>query len=211
MEKNKEIQLLQTLSEDKLIQNTTRQLNEMHMRVAFQQKSYEEIQQMIRNKEKLIAAIPAIQPVSNRTLTRIASGFGYRIDPVYKVTKFHAGLDFTAPQGTPIYATANGVIKEANFNDGGYGNHVIINHGYGYETLYAHMYKIKVRRGQTVTRGEVIGYIGNTGKSTGPHCHYEVHKNGQPVDPVYFFYNDLTPEQYDRILKLSAASNQSFH
>lgn len=210
MEKNKEIQLLQTLSEDKLIQNTTRQLNGMLMRIAFQQKSYEEIQQMIRNKEKLIAAIPAIQPVSNRTLTRIASGFGYRIDPVYKVTKFHAGLDFTAPQGTPIYATANGVVKEANFNDGGYGNHVIINHGYGYETLYGHMYKIKARRGQTVTRGEVIGYVGNTGKSTGPHCHYEVHKNGQPVDPVYFFYNDLTPEQYDRLLKLAAASNQSF-
>jgi murein DD-endopeptidase MepM/ murein hydrolase activator NlpD len=165
---------------------------------------------MVKNKEKLLAAIPAIQPISNKNLTHLASGFGYRVDPVYKVTKFHAGLDFAAAVGTPIYATADGVVKEADYNAGGYGNNVVINHGFGYETLYGHMYRIKARTGQKVKRGEVIGYVGSTGKSTGPHCHYEVHKNGQPVDPVYYFYNDLTPEQYDRLLKLAAAGNQSF-
>ena len=147
---------------------------------------------MIRNKEKLLASIPAIQPVSNKDLNRIASGFGTRIDPVYKVTKFHAGLDFTAPQGTPIYATADGRVSKTPHEAGGYGNHVIINHGYGYETLYGHMVRIKARPGQSVKRGEIIGWVGSTGKSTGPHCHYEVHKNDNPVDPVYFFYNDLT-------------------
>lgn len=210
MEKNKEIQLVQSMGESELVNSITAQLNNLVLRVAYQEKSYKEIDGMINNKEKLLAAIPAIQPVSNKDLNRIASGFGYRIDPVYKVSKFHAGLDFTAPQGTPIYATADGVVKEANYNAGGYGNHVIINHGYGYETLYGHMVRIKARRGQQVKRGEVIGYVGSTGKSTGPHCHYEVHKSGQPVDPVYFFYNDLTPEQYDRLLKIAAAGNQSF-
>lgn len=210
MEKNKEIQLVQSMGESELVNSITAQLNNLVLRAAYQEKSYKEIDGMINNKEKLLAAIPAIQPVSNKDLNRIASGFGYRIDPVYKVSKFHAGLDFTAPQGTPIYATADGVVKEANYNAGGYGNHVIINHGYGYETLYGHMVRIKARRGQQVKRGEVIGYVGSTGKSTGPHCHYEVHKSGQPVDPVYFFYNDLTPEQYDRLLKIAAAGNQSF-
>ena len=172
-------------------------------------KSYEEIEDMVKNKEKLLAAIPAIQPVSNKDLSRVASGFGYRIDPVYKTRRFHAGLDFTAPVGTPIYATADGVVKEAGYNTGGYGNNVVINHGFGFQTLYAHMYKIKARVGQKVKRGEVIGYIGNTGKSTGPHLHYEVHKKGQPVDPIYYFYNDLTPAQFERITKLAKASNQS--
>lgn len=210
MEKSKEIQLVQAMGETELVKDITIQLNFLTLRTAYQEKSFNEIDGMIRDKEKLLAAIPAIQPVNNKDLTRIASGYGYRIDPVYKVTKFHAGLDFTAPQGTPIYATADGVVKEANYNAGGFGNHVVINHGYGYETLYGHMVRIKVRLGQSVKRGEVIGYVGSTGKSTGPHCHYEVHKGGQVVDPVYFFYNDLTPEQYDRLLKLAAAGNQSF-
>ncbi len=210
MEKNKEIKLVQSMSEDQLVKSIASGVNQLSMLVTYQQKSYSDIENMVKNKEKLLAAIPAIQPVSNKDLTRIASGFGYRIDPVYKVTKLHAGLDFASPIGTPIYATANGVVTEANFNEGGYGNHVVINHGYGYETLYGHMVRIKARVGQKIKRGEVIGYVGSTGKSTGPHCHYEVHKNGMPVDPVYFFYNDLTPEQYDRLLKLAAASNQSF-
>lgn len=208
--KKAEISLVQRLSNDALVGGMMTQLNTLSARAAFQSKSYLEIDEMIKNKEKLLAAIPAIQPVSNKDLRKIASGFGSRIDPVYKVTKFHAGLDFTAQQGTPIYATADGRVSEANFNDGGYGNHVVINHGYGYETLYGHMVRIKARVGRTVKRGEVIGWVGNTGKSTGPHCHYEVHKNGSPVDPVYFFYNDLTPEQFDRMLKLAKASNQSF-
>jgi murein DD-endopeptidase MepM/ murein hydrolase activator NlpD len=210
MEKNREVELVKSMSENELLKGLTEQLNNLSLRVAYQFKSYGDIDGMIKNKEKLLAGIPAIQPVSNKELTRIASGFGYRVDPVYKVTKYHAGLDFAAPQGTPIYATADGTVKQADYNEGGYGNHVVINHGYGYETLYGHMYRIKARVGEHVKRGEVIGYVGSTGKSTGPHCHYEVHKNGQPVDPVYYFYNDLSPEQYDRLLKLAAASNQSF-
>lgn len=208
--KKAEISQVQRLSDDALIGGMISQLNVLTSRVAYQTRSYGEIDEMIKNKEKLLAAIPAIQPVSNKDLRRIASGFGSRIDPVYKVSKFHEGLDFTAPQGTPIYATADGKVKEARFDESGFGNHVVINHGYGYETLYGHMVRIKARAGQSVKRGEVVGWVGNTGKSTGPHCHYEVHKNGTPVDPVYFFYNDLSPEQFDRMLKLAAASNQSF-
>lgn len=210
MEKSKEVQLVQSMSESQLVKSLSEQVNNLILKTAYQEKSYKAIDLMVKNKVKLLAAIPAIQPVSNKDLSRIASGFGYRIDPVYKVTKFHAGLDFTAPQGTPIYATADGIVKEANFNAGGFGNHVVISHGYGYETLYGHMVRIKVKAGNRVSRGEVIGYVGNTGKSTGPHCHYEVHKGGQPVDPVYYFYNDLSPEQYDRLLKMAAAANQSF-
>lgn len=205
-----EMKQVQRMSDNQLITGLVSQLTNLSNRVAFQQKSYGDIEEMIRDKEKLLAAIPAIQPISNKELGRIASGFGNRIDPVYKVTKFHAGLDFTAPQGTPIYATADGRVTETPHDAGGYGNHVVINHGYGYETLYGHMVKIKARTGQNVKRGEVIGYVGSTGKSTGPHCHYEVHKNGERVNPVYFFYNDLTPEQFDRILKLATATNQSF-
>jgi murein DD-endopeptidase MepM/ murein hydrolase activator NlpD len=134
-----------------------------------------------------------------------------RIDPVYGTPKMHKGLDFTAPQGTPIYATGNGTVEIAGETGDGFGNHVVINHGYGYETLYGHMHRVKVRVGQRVKRGEVIGWVGSSGKSTGPHCHYEVHINGQEVDPVYFFYNDLTPEQFDRILKIaSTGSAKSF-
>jgi murein DD-endopeptidase MepM/ murein hydrolase activator NlpD len=209
IENQKEVQLVQGMTENELVKSMQDQLNNLSLRTAYQQKSYDDIDKMVKNKEKLLAAIPAIQPVSNKDLTRIASGFGGRIDPVYKIPKFHAGLDFTAPQGTPIYATADGTIKQSGNTGNGYGNHVIINHGYGYETLYGHMVRTKAREGQSVKRGEVIGYVGSTGKSTGPHCHYEVHRNGRPVDPVYYFYNDLTPDQFDRILKLAASSNQS--
>ena len=210
MEKSKEVKLVQGLSENQLIAGIKDQLNKLALRSAFMDKSYNEITGMVKNKEKLLLAIPAIQPVSNKDLTRVASGFGYRIDPVYKVRKFHAGLDFTAPQGTPIYATADGKIKMAGFDNSGFGNHVIINHGYGYETLYGHMVRVKARSGNTIKRGEVIGYVGSTGKSTGPHCHYEVHRNGQAVDPIYYFYNDVDPAQFDRLQKLAASANQSF-
>lgn len=210
MEKSKEVQLVKSLGETDLVKSISAQLNSLTLLTAYQEKSFNDIEAMVENKEKLLAAIPAIQPVSDKDLTRIASGFGTRIDPVYKVPKFHAGLDFTASIGTPIYATADGVVKEAGYNEGGYGNRVIINHGFGYETLYGHMYRIKTKAGQKIKRGEIIGYVGSTGKSTGPHCHYEVHRNGTPVDPVYYFYNDLTPEQYDRLLKLAQTANQSF-
>ena len=210
MEKQKEFQMVQAMDQYDLSNSIRTSLNNISKRAAFQDHSYDDIQGFIKNKEQLLACTPAIQPVSNKDLNRIASGFGYRIDPVYKTVKMHAGLDFAAPQGIPIYATANGTIKVAGNTGNGYGNHVVIEHGYGYETLYGHMVRVKCRPGQHVKRGEVIGYVGSTGKSTGPHCHYEVHKNGQHMDPVYFFYNDLTPEQYDRLLKLAAASNQSF-
>ena len=210
MEAKNEVKLVQRMGETELVKSMTSQLNNLSLRLAYQDQSYVEIADMVKNKAKLINAIPSIQPVSNKNLNRIASGFGYRIDPVYKDRRPHQGLDFTAPQGTPIYATADGTVKEVGFTTSGFGNRVVINHGFGYETLYGHMYRFKARVGQRVKRGEVIGYVGNTGKSTGPHCHYEVHRGGRPVDPIYYFYNDLTPGQFDRILKLAAAGNQSF-
>lgn len=209
METLKEVKLINNLSSSDLLQNMIDQLNNLSVRTSFQDKSFVEITSMVKNKEKLLRAIPAIQPVSNKNLSRVASGFGYRIDPLYKDYRLHAGLDFTAPTGTPIYATADGVVQIAGFNTDGYGNKVVINHGFGYQTLYGHMARVKAKVGQSVKRGEVIGYIGNTGKSTGPHCHYEVIKRGSKVDPVYYFYNDLTPAQFDRILKAAAANKQS--
>jgi murein DD-endopeptidase MepM/ murein hydrolase activator NlpD len=209
MEALKEVRMIQNLSSTALLSNMIAQLNNLSVRSAFQDKSFVEVGTMVKNKEKLLRAIPAIQPVSNKNLNRIASGYGYRIDPLYKDYRLHAGLDFTAPSGTPIYATADGVVQAAGFNSDGYGNKVVINHGYGYQTLYGHMVRVKAKVGQTVKRGEVIGYIGSTGKSTGPHCHYEVIKRGAKVDPVYYFYNDLTPAQFDRILKAAAANKQS--
>lgn len=205
-----EIATVEKIKDNQLASSILNTLNNLRSRVTAQQKSYEEVAQLVKDKEKLLAHTPAIQPLSNKDLNRIASGYGHRIDPVYKTVKFHAGLDFSAPQGTPIYATADGRVTTAGSTGNGYGNHVIINHGYGYQTLYGHMVRVKARNGQEVKRGEVIGWVGSTGKSTGPHCHYEVHKNGQKIDPIYFFYNDLTPEQFDLILKKAAASNQSF-
>jgi hypothetical protein len=209
MEAKKEVRLIQNLSNTELINNMIGQLNKLILRAAYQETSYVEITNMVKNKEKLLKAIPAIQPVANKNLNRIGGSFGYRVDPVYKDIRFHQGLDFTAPSGTPIYATADGVVQAAGFSTDGYGNKVVINHGYGYQTLYGHMVRVKAKVGQTVKRGEVIGYIGSTGKSTGPHCHYEVIKKGIKVDPVYYFYNDLTPEQFDRLLKAAANNKQS--
>ena len=210
MEKELQVAKVEGMEESDLVNSIISTLNNLSSRVKAQQVSYKEVTELVKNKEKLLAATPAIQPVSNKDLKRIASGYGYRIDPVYKTVKLHPGLDFTAPAGTPIYATADGIIEFAGNRGDGYGNNVIINHGFGYKTLYGHMYRIKTRSGQRVKRGEVIGWVGSTGKSTGPHCHYEVIKNGNKIDPIYFFYNDLTPEQFDRLLKVAAASNQSF-
>jgi murein DD-endopeptidase MepM/ murein hydrolase activator NlpD len=204
-----EIAKVENMENKELINSIVGSLNNLSHYIAAQKTSYTQIDELLKNKEQLLACTPAIQPVSNKDLTRIASGFGYRIDPIYKTRKFHAGLDFTAPQGTPIYATANGVVTTAGNTGDGFGNHVVINHGYGYETIYGHMVRVKARNGEHVSRGEVIGWVGSTGKSTGPHCHYEVHKNGQKIDPIYFFYNDLTPEQFDLLLKRAASSNQS--
>ncbi|MBM3415122.1 MAG: M23 family metallopeptidase [Bacteroidetes bacterium] len=209
IEVKQEIAKVERLKDNQLVASIHATISNITSRIAAQKKSYNEVEELVKNKEQLLAHTPAIQPVSNKDLNRIASGFGYRIDPVYKTTKFHPGLDFSAPQGTPIYATADGAITTAGNTGNGYGNHVIINHAYGYETLYGHMVRVKARVGQKVKRGEVIGWVGSTGKSTGPHCHYEVHKYSEKIDPIYFFYNDLTPEQFDLILKKAAASNQS--
>jgi len=204
-----EIRLIQSLSNTALIENMRNQLNNLSLRMSFQGQSFAEITTMVKNKEKLLRAIPAIQPVSNKNMKRVASGFGYRIDPLYKDYRLHAGLDFSAPTGTPIYATSDGVVQIAGFSTDGYGNKVVINHGFGFQTLYGHMVRVKAKVGQSVKRGEVIGYVGSTGKSTGPHCHYEVIKRGAKVDPVYYFFNDLTPAQFDRFLKEAAANKQS--
>ena len=208
-EKEQQIAKVEGMEDADLVNSIIATLNNLNNRIHAQQTSFKEITELVNNKEKLLAATPAIQPVSNKDLKRIASGYGYRIDPVYKTVKLHPGLDFTAPSGTPIYATADGTIEFSGNRGDGYGNHVIINHGYGYKTLYGHMYRIKAKAGQRMKRGEVIGWVGNTGKSTGPHCHYEVIKNGNKINPVYFFYNDLTPEQFDRLLKSAAVNNQS--
>lgn len=211
IEKKKQVEKLKGFDGDEVATEIADKLNNISARVVFQIKSYDNIEHLIKNQDQKLACIPAIQPVSNKQLDRIASGFGYRIDPVYGTPKMHKGLDFTARQGTPIYATGDGVVKVAGNSSNGFGNHVVINHGYGYESLYGHMYRVKAKVGQRVKRGQVIGWVGSTGKSTGPHCHYEVHVGGHEVDPVYFFYNDLNAEQYDRLLKIaSKGSAKSF-
>lgn len=206
-EQKNEFQKIAAINDEELGNELAKTLNNISARINYQYASYTEIEKLIKNQGQKLACIPAIQPVSNRDLNRIASGFGMRIDPVYGTPKMHKGLDFTAPQGTPIYATGDGKVTMAGFDESGYGNHVVINNGYGYETLFGHMVRVKVRAGEKVKRGEVIGWVGSTGKSTGPHCHYEVHINGREVDPVYFFYNDLTPEQFDRILKIASSGS----
>jgi murein DD-endopeptidase MepM/ murein hydrolase activator NlpD len=210
LEKQQEIAIVESMELTRLVNSLYASIDTIAARLSAQKRSYSVIENLLKNKEMLLASTPAIQPVSNKDLNRIASGYGRRIDPIYKTIKMHAGLDFSAPQGTPIYATADGTVRVAGNSGNGYGIHVIINHGYGYETLYGHMFRLKVRSGERVKRGEIVGYVGSTGKSTGPHLHYEVHKNGQKLDPVYFFYNDLGPEQFDQLLKRAAAANQSF-
>jgi murein DD-endopeptidase MepM/ murein hydrolase activator NlpD len=187
-----------------------KRINRLQRALVAQSKSYEEVYELAKSKDTMLGCIPAIQPVSNKDLKRLASGFGMRIHPIYKIAKMHTGLDFTADIGTEIYATGDGVIESIESKFSGYGNHVIINHGFGYESLYAHMSRIAVTAGQKVRRGQIIGYVGNTGASTGPHLHYEVMKNGEKVDPSFYFYNDITPEQYEAMLKRSANAKQSF-
>jgi murein DD-endopeptidase MepM/ murein hydrolase activator NlpD len=206
IEQKKEMDKISVKNDDQLGTDIARSLNNLSARMAYQFESYGVIDKLIKNQGDKLSSIPAIQPVSNKELTRIASGFGMRIHPIYGIAKMHNGLDFTAPQGTPIYATGDGTVTTAGMGTGT-GNHVIINHGYGYETVYMHMVRVKARDGQHVKRGEVIGWVGSTGASTGPHCHYEVHINGTPVDPVYFFFNDLNAEQYDRLLKIAAVGS----
>lgn len=192
-----------------IIINTTRKLDQITSQLYVQSKSFDEVFNLAKRKEELLAAIPAIQPVANKDLRRIGSYFGYRTDPFYKVTKFHEGIDFTATVGTDIYATGDGTVASIEYSRRGYGNMVIISHGFGYETVYAHMSKMNVKSGQKVKRGQVIGHVGNTGKSTSPHLHYEVRKNGLPVDPINFFFNDITPEEYALMIEQSERPSQA--
>ncbi len=205
-EKSKEFEKVNAMNDEQLSKDIAAQLNNINARITYQRTSYDAIEKLIQNQDEKLASIPAIQPVSNKDLSRVASGFGMRIHPIYGIPKMHSGLDFTSPQGTPIYATGNGRVTTAGGGTGT-GNHVIINHGYGYETVYMHMVRIKARVGQQVKRGEVIGWVGSSGASTGPHLHYEVHINRSAVDPVYFFFNDLNAEQYDRMLKIAATGS----
>lgn len=195
---------------DVMLDEMYQEADVLKQRIKVQASSYDTLQKLVETKERMLSSIPAIQPVSNRTLERVASGFGYRIDPIYKTPKMHTGIDFTAATGTPVYATGDGTVRESGYDNGGYGNNVVINHGYGYQSLYGHMKKVKVRVGDRVKRGEVIGWVGSTGKSTGPHLHYEIIKNGDKIDPIHFFFNDLTASEYERLTKIAAANNQSF-
>ncbi len=201
---------LKGYSNSDLIIETEKTMDRIMSRLYVQSKSYDEVFGLAKNKEKMLASIPAIQPVNNQDLRRVGSYFGMRMDPFYKVRKFHEGMDFSAPVGTEIYATGNGTVTVAARDiQGGYGNMVRIDHGYSYQTVYAHLSRIFVRPGQKVLRGQIIGYVGNTGKSTSPHLHYEVRKNGVPLNPIYFFFNDITPEQFQMMLELSARPSQT--
>lgn len=188
---------------------TTKKLDRITSQLVVQSKSFDEVYEMAMNKADFLASIPAIQPINNKNLKRLSSYYGYRMDPFYKVMKFHEGVDFSAPLGTDIYATGNGVVLKVRKSKRNYGNSVLIDHGFGYQTFYAHCNKILVKKGQKLKRGQVIATVGNTGKSTAPHLHYEVQKNGKAIDPINFFFNDLTPEEYERVLELSARPSQT--
>ena len=207
---NKYRELLEkNLNHQEMIATTLSKVEKLKKRMYIQTKSYDEVMNLARNKTQMLASIPAIQPIKNKGLTQLASGFGMRIHPIYKVKRMHTGIDFAAPRGTPIYATGDGVVKVVSSQFGGYGKEIEISHGYGYITKYAHLDKFNVKIGQKIKRGELIGYIGSTGSSTAPHLHYEVIYNGKKVDPVHYFYNDLNPAEYERILELAGVENQS--
>lgn len=200
---------LQGFNNSELMENTTKRVDVLTKELVIQSKSLDEIVTLAKQKEKLLAAIPAIQPVKNEDLKHMASGYGYRSDPFTKIRKFHYGMDFTAKTGTPIYATGDGVVFKADASLSGYGNHIEINHGYGYKTLYAHLSKYKCRPGQRVKRGDIIGYVGSTGRSQAPHLHYEVFKNGERVNPLNFYYGSISAKEYIEISKLANQENQS--
>lgn len=200
---------LEGFNNSDLVINTMKKVDVLKKRLSIQSKSLDDVLKLAKAKDKLLSAIPAIQPVKNEDLKRMASGFGYRSDPFTKARKMHQGMDFTAATGTPIYATGDGVVKNADNSLSGYGNHIEITHGFGYLTLYAHLSKYNVRPGQRVKRGDVIGFVGSTGRSQAAHLHYEVHKDGQPVNPINFYYGNISAEEYVVISKLANQENQS--
>jgi len=192
-----------------LIINTTKRVDVLSKQLVVQSKSLDEILKLAKSKEKLLAAIPAIQPIRNENLKRMASGFGYRSDPFTKARKFHEGMDFSANLGTPVFASGDGIVERADNTASGFGNHIVIRHGFGYETLYAHLSRYKSRVGQYVKRGDIIGYVGSTGRSEAPHLHYEVHKNGEVVNPLNFYYGNISAAEYVAISKIANQENQS--
>ena len=201
--------LLEGYDNSQLVANTTKRMDVLTKELVVQSKSLDEILKLAEAKSDFLAAIPAIQPVRNENLKHMASGFGYRTDPFTKVKKMHEGMDFTAKIGTPIYATGDGVVTTADNSASGYGNHIVIRHGFGYETLYAHLSKYKSRAGQRVKRGDVIGYVGSTGRSEAPHLHYEVHKDSKVVNPLNFYYGNISAAEYVAIAHLANQENQS--
>ncbi len=203
-------QELEGFSNSELVIETARRLDRIRKKIYVQSESFDELIAYAKEKEEMLSSIPAIQPISNKDLKRTASGFGYRIHPIYKISKFHSGMDFTAPTGTDVFATGNGVIKEVKSARRELGNHIIIDHGFGFQTVYAHLDGFNVRVGQRVKRGDVIGFVGSTGLSTAPHLHYEVLVNGSHTDPAMYYFNDLTPEEYERMLEISGKSGQTF-
>jgi len=203
---------LERMSNSTLVVEAARKLDILSKEAYIQSKSFDEVMKLALNKEDMLASIPAIQPITNKDLKRTASGWGYRIHPIYKVRKMHWGMDFTAPVGTPVYATGNGKVTEiagsvAGFTE--FGKYVKIEHGYGYETVYGHLSKYNIKPGQEVKRGDIIGFVGNTGASTAPHLHYEVHKDGQRVNPALFYFKDMTAEEYDKMIAISSNIGQT--
>lgn len=192
-----------------LVIESAKRIDILEKAIVVQSKSLDEIAKLAKNKEQLLSAIPAIQPIKNSELTRVASGFGWRRDPFTKARKFHKGMDFTAKRGTPVYASGDGKITRADSRSSGYGKHIRIDHGYGYVSLYAHLNGYNVRRGQKVKRGDVIGFVGSTGRSQAPHLHYEIAKDGRKINPVNFYYGNLTAQEFDLLLKQAEVENQS--
>ena len=200
---------LEGFENSKIIVNTSKRIDVLSKQLVIQSKSIDEIEYLASNKDDLLAAIPSIQPIRNKDLKRLASGYGYRSDPFTKKPRMHWGMDFTAPKGTPVYATGDGVIRRADNKASGYGKHIRIKHGFGYLSLYAHLNKYEVKKGQKVKRGEVIGYVGNTGRSAGPHLHYEIFKDGRKINPLNFYYGNLSSNEFDILLNLANQENQS--
>ncbi len=194
----------------RIVIETTSRLDKLRKKVYIQSKSFDDLINLAAEKEDMLRSIPAIMPISTRDLTRVASGFGLRIHPLYKITKFHAGMDFTAPSGTEIYATGDGTVASVSSSKRGMGNHIIIDHGFGYTSIYAHLDSFNVRAGQKVNRGDVIGFVGNTGMSIAPHLHYEIKLNGTNVDPVNYYFNDLSPHEYELMVEIASKTGQSF-
>jgi len=193
----------------KLIIESNKRIDKLQKRIVVQSKSLDEIAILATEKEKLLAAIPAIQPVRNEDLTRMASGYGMRTDPFTKARKMHWGMDFTAPRGTPVYASGDGVVVRADAGSSGYGKHIRIDHGFGYVSLYGHLYKYNVRKNQKIKRGDLIGFVGSTGRSEAPHLHYEIFKDEQRINPINFYYGSLTAEEFNKLLERASLENQS--